>query len=257
MDKLTIVKIGGKVVDDPLELDEVLRAFARISGGKILVHGGGSQASRMEEAMGLVPKMVEGRRVTSKESLDIVTMVYAGLISKNIVADLQQHGTNSIGLSGADGNLILTRKRAVGAIDYGFVGDIESVNSEMLNNLLNLGLTPVISAITHDGKGQLLNTNADTTAAEIAKAMARTNEVELILAFEKPGVLDATGKIIPEIDQELFQTLMNKKVIVEGMIPKLTNAFAAIENGVKSVKLASSRYLVNTGLDFTKIVSHD
>jgi acetylglutamate kinase len=254
MDKLTIIKIGGKVIDKAPELSTVLQAMADIDGQKILVHGGGSLASRMEETLGLVPEMVNGRRVTSKESLDVVTMVYGGLINKKIVANLQQHGANAMGLSGADGNIIRTKKRPAQPIDFGFVGDVEEVNSPMLNNLLKLGLLPVISAITHDGMGQLLNTNADTMAAAIAKAMVATHQVELVLAFEKPGVLDGSGQIVPEIDKELYHQLLDENIIVDGMIPKLDNAFAAIEKGVASVKLVSSQYLVEPHIAHTKVI---
>ena len=254
MDKLSIIKIGGKVIDDPEQFSAVLQAFAAIPCKKLLVHGGGSLASKMEESMGLVPQMIQGRRVTSKESLDVVTMVYAGLINKNIVAGLQSYNNNAIGLSGADGSIIKTKKRNPLPIDFGFVGDVEEIDAAMLNNLINLGLVPVISAITHDGNGQLLNTNADTMAAEIAKALSATNEVELILAFEKPGVLDAQGKIIPEINRTLYKKLVEESVITDGMIPKLDNAFSAIDFGVSQVKLVSAAYLVKPHQEYTLIV---
>lgn len=254
MSKLIIIKIGGKVIDDNSQLSKVLASFSKIEGRKILVHGGGSLASKMEESMGLIPQMIEGRRVTSKESLEIVTMVYAGLISKNIVAILQAHGGNGISLSGADGNAIRTKKRSSEPIDYGYVGDVEEVNASLLNNLVDLGMIPVISAITHDGEGQLLNTNADTMAAEIAKAMAEDNEVELVMAFEKAGVLDAEGQVISKIDYTMFTKLVKEGVILDGMIPKLTNAFSAIETGVEQVKLVSAEYLVNNELEFTTII---
>ena len=254
MSKLSIIKIGGKVIDNPDELGKVLKAFSTIPGQKILVHGGGSLASRMEESMGLVPKMIEGRRVTSKESLEVVTMVYAGLINKNIVATLQKFDVNGIGLSGADGNTLIAKKRTANPIDFGFVGDVEEVNSAMLNNFLELGLTPVICAITHDGNGQLLNTNADTMASVIAQAMARTHRVELVLAFEKAGVLDADGNVIPGISRAMYEKLLEEGVIIDGMIPKLSNAFEAIENGVDQVKLVSAEYLVNQDVEFTTLI---
>lgn len=254
MNKLIVIKIGGKVIDDTVQMNQVLEAIAKMPGRKILVHGGGSLASRMEESMGLVPEMIEGRRVTSKESLDVVTMVYAGLINKNIVASLQRFGANGIGLSGADGNTVRTIRRSPKPIDYGFVGDVDKINSSLLDNLIDLGLVPVISAITHDGNGQLLNTNADTMAGEIASAMTESNEVELILSFEKSGVLDSKGIIIPEINYELFESLKAEDVIIDGMIPKLTNAFTAINNGVKTVKLTSSEYLINQNIEHTTVV---
>lgn len=254
MPKLTVIKIGGKVIDNRQSLETVLEAFAAIPGRKILVHGGGSLASRMEESLGLVPEMVQGRRVTSKESLDVVTMVYAGLINKNIVAVLQGFGSNGIGLSGADGNTIRTKRRDPEPIDFGYVGDVDKIDAAMLDKLIDIGLVPVVSAITHDGDGQLLNTNADTMASEIAKAMAASNEVELILAFEKPGVLDESNKVIPEINQEQFEKLRASEVIIDGMIPKLTNSFSAIENGVKVVKLVSSEYLFNREVEHTTVI---
>lgn len=254
MNKLTIIKLGGKVIDNPAELEAVLQAFAGISGRKLLVHGGGSLASRIETTMGLIPEMVEGRRVTSKASLDVVTMVYAGLINKNMVAGLQANGVNALGLSGADGNIIRTKKRSPKPIDFGYVGDVDKVNAGLLDRLLDLGLVPVISAITHDGKGQLLNTNADTMAAEIAMALATSNEVELVFTFEKPGVLDGHGQVIPTIDPEMFKQLKEARVIVDGMIPKLTNAFATIAAGVKSVKLVSSDYLLDASIPHTKVI---
>lgn len=254
MPKLTVIKIGGKVIDNRQSLETVLEAFAAIPGRKILVHGGGSLASRMEESLGLVPEMVQGRRVTSKESLDVVTMVYAGLINKNIVAVLQGFGSNGIGLSGADGNTIRTKRRDPEPIDFGYVGDVDKIDAAMLDKLIDIGLVPVVSAITHDGDGQLLNTNADTMASEIAKAMAASNEVELILAFEKPGVLDESNKVIPEINQGQFEKLRASEVIIDGMIPKLTNSFSAIENGVKVVKLVSSEYLFNREVEHTTVI---
>ncbi|VAW28599.1 Acetylglutamate kinase [hydrothermal vent metagenome] len=253
MKKLEVIKIGGKVIDNKEHLAAVLYAFAKIKGPKILVHGGGSKASEMEKILGLTPNMAEGRRITDAQSLEVVTMVYAGLINKNIVAGLQANGCNAIGLSGADANVICSQKRPLKLIDYGFVGDVKSVNSNFISKLAEAGLTPVFSAITHDGNGQLLNTNADTMAAEIATAMSARYEVALTLAFEKSGVLDAKGNVIEKITEAKFSQLKEEKVIIDGMIPKLSNAFDALRNGVKEVRLTSAEYLTNKKLTYTSV----
>lgn len=253
MKKLVVIKIGGKVIDQKEELNRVLTAFAKIDGPKILIHGGGSKASEMERTLGLTPKMVDGRRITSKASIDVVTMVYAGLINKTIVANLQALQCNAIGLSGADGNVILSEKRPPQPIDFGYVGDVKKVNVPFINTLLQSGLVPVFSAITHNGQGQLLNTNADTMASVIAQALSDIYQVELSLLFEKNGVFNAKGEVIPSIDEALFKKLVDEKTVNEGMIPKLTNAFAALNKGVHQVKLTSSEHLSNPELPFTKI----
>ena len=254
MKKLKVVKIGGKVIDNQEQLAAVLSAFAKMDGPKVLIHGGGSKASAMEKTLGQSPKMIEGRRITDAQSLEVVVMVYAGLINKNIVAGLQANKCNAIGLSGADGNAIQCKKRPINPIDYGFVGDVKSVDDTFISNLLEAGLTPVFSAITHDGNGQLLNTNADTMAAEIAASMSTQYEVELTLAFEKEGVLDAKGNVIEKITEVNFTQLKEEKVIIDGMIPKLSNAFDALKNGVQKVQLTSAEFLVNKELPFTKII---
>ncbi len=253
MKKLEVIKIGGKVIDNEAQLASVLEAFAKMEGPKILIHGGGSKASEMERTLGLTPNMVEGRRITDEQSIEVVTMVYAGLINKKIVAGLQTLNCNAIGLSGADGNAIQSEKRPIKTIDYGFVGDVKQVNSLFINNLLEVGLTPVFSAITHDGNGQLLNTNADTMASEIAQAMATMYNVYLTLAFEKNGVLDANNKVIEKINEPEFIKLKEEKVIVDGMIPKLTNAFDALKNGVSEVRLTSAEYLINKNVPYTNV----
>jgi acetylglutamate kinase len=251
--KLEVIKIGGRVIDND-QLATVLSAFAKMEGPKILIHGGGSKASEMEKTLGLVPNMVEGRRVTDAESLEVVTMVYAGLINKKVVAGLQANGCNSIGLSGADGNVIYSQKRPINSIDYGFVGDVKSIDTKLIATLIEAGLTPVFSAITHDGSGQLLNTNADTMAAEIAVALSTLFEVELTLVFKKNGVLDAEGNVIKKITEVQFSQLKEQNVIVDGMIPKLSNAFYALKNGVKEARLASVDYLVERDSSYTKVV---
>ncbi|MCF6360460.1 MAG: acetylglutamate kinase [Cyclobacteriaceae bacterium] len=254
MKKLQIIKIGGKVIDDEQQLSSVLRAFAKTEGAKILVHGGGSKATKMETTLGLKPNMVEGRRITDASALEVVIMVYAGLINKSIVAGLQGFECNALGLSGADGNVIQCEKRPVNPIDYGFVGDVKTVNHAFIASLIEAGLTPVFSAITHNGKGQLLNTNADTMASEIAVAMSNQYEVELIFAFEKNGVLDASGNVIKTITEVKFSELQKKKIIIDGMIPKLSNAFYALNKGVKEVKLTSAEHLVNKKSSYTTVV---
>ena len=254
MEHLEVIKIGGKVIDQPGQLEKVLQAFAQIQGPKILIHGGGSKASDMERTLGLTPTMVDGRRITSSDALEVVTMVYAGLINKTIVAKLQSFGCNAIGLSGPDGNSILSSKRPAKPIDFGFVGDVEKVNTSFIDIQLKSGLAPVFSAITHDGNGQLLNTNADTMASVIASAFSNMYDVRLTLAFEKEGVLDASGNVLTKIDKSSFQKLVKNGTIKEGMIPKLTNAFDALKSGVKEVKLTSSDYLSNTTHLYTNVI---
>lgn len=254
MKALEVIKIGGKVIDQPDQLKRVLKAFAEIKAPKILIHGGGSKASDMERELGLIPNMVDGRRITNQDSLEVVTMVYAGLINKTIVSQLQRVGCNAIGLSGADGNSILSVKRPSSPINYGFVGDVEKVNTLFINELLEKEYTPVFSAITHDGKGQLLNTNADTMASVIASAFAASYDVKLTMAFEKNGVLDKVGNVVPEIDYSSFEKFVKDNTIKDGMIPKLTNAFDALNKGVKQVVLTSYEYLSNNTLPYTTVI---
>ncbi|GHT24939.1 acetylglutamate kinase [Bacteroidia bacterium] len=243
-ENLTILKAGGNVIDYPEVLGAVLRDFAGWQSHKLLVHGGGKIASELMRKMGLEPTMVDGRRVTDKAALDIVTMVYAGLINKNIVASLQQYGCNAIGLSGADANVIPAVKRPVKEVDYGFVGDLTAANigHERLLQFINMGLTPVMAPITHDCSGSLLNTNADTIASIVAIAMAQHYEVQLVFCFEKNGVLrnpTDDHSVIPLLDEALFQQYKAEGVITAGMLPKLENAFAALHNGVSEVRICS------------------
>lgn len=237
-DTLTVVKIGGKVINEEAELDIFLKKFAALKGNKILVHGGGNIASVVQNKMGIPPKMVEGRRITDADAIDIVTMVFSGL-NKKIVSKLQALGEQSIGLSGADSNLIRSVKRPVKTIDYGYVGDVEEVNADFLKSLFGIGLVPVVCALTHDNKGQLLNTNADTIASELARGVADQYQVDLVYCFEQPGVLsDFENKVvIPEITPEGYEKYKSEGVIVDGMIPKLDNAFDAINAGVDTVKI--------------------
>ena len=243
--ELHIIKIGGNVIDNSESLHHFLKDFTALEGYKILVHGGGKVATQLSETLGIEPKLVDGRRITDIETLRVVTMVYGGLINKNIVAQLQRFGTNSIGLTGADGNFIRTKKRPVKTIDYGFVGDIDekSINSDSLKNLLEAGFTPVFCAITHDGEGQLLNTNADTIASALAVALSELYETTLIYCFEKKGVLHDINdeeSVIRGIDPERYEELKKQQIIHSGMLPKLDNAFTAINCGVKAVIIGHS-----------------
>ncbi|HEY4336882.1 MAG TPA: acetylglutamate kinase [Puia sp.] len=235
---LSIIKIGGNIIDDEPKLAAFLDAFAAIKGKKILVHGGGKLATRVAEGLGIRQQLIDGRRITDAETLKIVAMVYAGTINKNIVAHLQARGCDAIGLSGADGNAILAHKRVHPTIDYGYVGDVDSINNSLLTSLLLLDKTLVFSPITHDGKGQLLNTNADTIAQEIARELSTIFETSLVYSFEKNGVLmnaEDDNSVIPRINPADYQELKEKQVIFAGMIPKLDNAFAALRSGVGKV----------------------
>lgn len=248
MDKLFIIKIGGNIIDNEANLTTFLKAFAAIEGKKILVHGGGKLATKMAEQMAVPQQMIDGRRITDAETLKIVTMVYAGYINKNIVAQLQANGCNAIGLSGADGNVIQAHKRQHPTLDYGFVGDVDAVNTTLLQTLLSSGIDVVLAPITHNGQGQLLNTNADTIAQETAKALSKMFEVHLIYSFEKTGVLlDANDEatVIKEIDPASYKRLKEEGTIFAGMIPKLDNAFAALNNGVKKVIIGKADHLQN------------
>ena len=246
MDKLYVIKIGGNIIDDGKKLSSFLKSFAAIEGKKILVHGGGKLATKLAEKMGVEQKLVDGRRITDAETLKVVTMVYAGYVNKNIVAQLQSFHCNAIGLSGVDGDTILAHKRKHPVIDYGFVGDVDSVNSPLIKILLDQNLALVFAPITHDQSGQLLNTNADTIAQEIAKAMGRVYKVKLIYSFEKSGVLmDAEDEstVITSINPGYYKELKAKEKIFAGMIPKLDNAFAALNSGVDKVIIGKAEDL--------------
>ena len=249
-----IIKIGGNIIDDEKQLSSFLNDFASISEQKILIHGGGKIATEMSKDLGIETKMVDGRRITDADTLKVVQMVYGGLINKNIVAHLQQRNCNAIGLTGADANIILAAKRAVlspaggveGEVDYGFVGDITKVNSENFFALLNSGLSPVIAPLTHDGKGQILNTNADTMASAIAVAMAKTAEAHLIYCFEKSGVLknvNDDNSVIEKMNASDYAKYKKGGMISKGMIPKLDNAFDAIKQGLRSVVIGHAKDL--------------
>ncbi len=243
--QLHIIKIGGNVIDNSENLHHFLKDFTALDGFKILVHGGGKVATQLSETLGIEAKLVDGRRITDIETLRVVTMVYGGLINKNIVAQLQRFGTNAIGLTGADGDFIRTKKRPVKTIDFGFVGDIDdsSIDPENIGKLLDAGFTPVFCALTHDGQGQLLNTNADTIASALAVALSKLYETTLIYCFEKKGVLHDINdeeSVIRDIDPERYGELKKQQIIHSGMLPKLDNAFTAINCGVKAVIIGRS-----------------
>ncbi|WP_375417003.1 acetylglutamate kinase [uncultured Hymenobacter sp.] len=246
--KVSVFKIGGGIIDHAPDLQEFLRQFSQISGLKILVHGGGKGASQMLEKLGLTPQLVNGRRITDAATLDIVSMFYAGKTNKQIVAALQHIGINALGLSGADGNVIQAVKRPVRDIDYGFVGDLSeaSINAPLIQGLLELGLTPVFCPINHDGQGQLLNTNADTIAASVAKALSTNYEVELHFCFEKNGVLRDVNdeqSVISKITPADYAELKRRGSIAAGMLPKLENAFDALNYGVEKVIIEHALHL--------------
>jgi acetylglutamate kinase len=243
---LYVIKIGGNIIDDEQRLAAFLSSFAALKGKKILVHGGGKLATKLAADLSVPQQMVEGRRITDAGTLKIITMVYAGLINKNIVAALQMHSANAIGLTGADGNLILSEKRRNASIDYGFVGDVKKVNTALLVSLLDNNMTVVVAPVTHDGQGSLLNTNADTIAQEIATSLAAHYAVNLIYSFEKKGVLtdvDDENSLIPLLTMPLYQKYREEEKIFAGMIPKLDNAFAAIASGVNKVTIGQAEEL--------------
>lgn len=238
MPSLTLIKVGGKIVEEASSLQRLLTDFAAISGHKLLVHGGGRSATRIAEQLGIESRMVDGRRITDAETLRVVTMVYGGLVNKNIVAGLQARGVNALGLTGADMDVIRSVKRPVKDIDYGYVGDVERVDARLLGDLIARGVVPVMAPLTHDGAGNLLNTNADTIASETARALAARFNVTLVYCFEKKGVLrdpDDEDSVIPSLNRRSFEALTADGTIAGGMIPKIENALAAIEAGVKRV----------------------
>lgn len=243
MERLTIIKVGGKIVEEEATLSRLLDDFSSIKGFKILVHGGGRSATKIATQLGIESKMVNGRRITDVETLKVVTMVYGGLVNKNIVAGLQSRDVNALGLTGADMNIIRSAKRPVKDIDYGFVGDVEKVNTPFLADIINKGIVPVLAPLTHDGKGNMLNTNADTIAGEVAKAMASLFDVTLVYCFEKKGVLrdeNDDESVIPQITRTEFDRFVADGTIQGGMIPKLENSFLAINAGVSKVVITSS-----------------
>lgn len=255
-EKLTLIKVGGKIVEEEATLQSLLSDFAAIDGRKVLVHGGGRSATKLAARLGIESQMVNGRRITDAETLKIVTMVYGGLVNKNIVARLQACGVNALGLTGADMDVIRSVKRPVKDVDYGFVGDVERVDATLLGDLIAKGVVPVMAPLTHDGCGNMLNTNADTIAGETAKALARLFDVTLVYCFEKRGVLrdeNDDNSVIPQITRADFEQLVADGVVQGGMIPKLENAFEALCAGVSQVIITQAS-AINTPGEGTRIV---
>lgn len=250
MEKLTLIKVGGKIVEEPQSLHALLVDFAKIEGHKVLVHGGGRSATQVAAKLGIESQMVDGRRITDAETLKVVTMVYAGLVNKNIVAGLQALDVNALGLTGADLNYMRSEKRPVKTVDYGFVGDVKEVQSDILANLIHQGVVPVLAPLTHDKQGHMLNTNADTIAGEAAKALAKHFDVTLVFCFEKAGVLmdaEKDDSVIPEINRNNFANYVAQEIIQGGMIPKLENAYEAIDAGVKEVIITRADCIFSGG----------
>ena len=248
MERLLVIKIGGNIIDNDEKLSLFLREFASVPGRKILVHGGGKLATKLADQLGIKQQLIEGRRITDEETLKIVTMVYAGYINKKIVAELQSLGLQTVGICGADGNSIKAHKRVHASIDYGYVGDIDDINESFFRNLLEKSTTIVIAPITHDGNGQLLNTNADTIAQEVAKALSKSYAVQLVYSFEKNGVLldiNNEDSVIKEINSSSYKKLKEQQAIFAGMIPKLDNAFTALQSGVNKVIIGKAEELKN------------
>ncbi|WP_424493758.1 acetylglutamate kinase [Salinimicrobium sp. GXAS 041] len=251
-----VVKIGGKLIEDENKFQEFLKDFSALEGPKILVHGGGNFATQIAHKLGYETKMVDGRRITDADSLKVIIMTYGGLINKNIVAKLQALESNAIGLCGADGKSVISKKRKVKEIDFGFVGDIEKINSDFISSLLKQEIIPVFSAISCTQEGELLNTNGDSVASAIARAMSELYKTELYYCFEKSGVLANAaddGSVIESIDKKKYQELLDNKIISDGMLPKLQNCFEALENGVSAVYLGNSALLQKKSTH-TKIV---
>lgn len=249
-EKLTLVKVGGKIVEERDSLLRLLDDFAAIGGYKVLVHGGGRSATKLAARLGIESRMVDGRRITDADMLEVVTMVYGGLVNKNIVAGLQARGVNALGLTGADMGVIRSRKRPVKEVDYGYVGDVEQVDDALLADILRKGIVPVMAPLTHDGEGHMLNTNADTIAGETAKALAAHFDVTLMYCFEKRGVLrdeQADDSVIPHLDEQGFGQLVADGIVQGGMIPKLQNSFEALKAGVSCVVITQASAIADAG----------
>jgi len=243
MEQLTIVKIGGKIIEEENSLSDFLKVFSQIKEYKILVHGGGHSATRLAERLGIENNIVDGRRITDAATLELLTMVYGGLVNKNIVVKLQALSMNALGLTGADLNCILSKKRTRGDVDYGYVGDIEKIDAGLFREMVLKNIVPVIAPLTHDKTGNLLNTNADTIASEMAQSLSSYFDVKLVYCLEKKGVmLDESDEdsVIPYLDKNKFYELAQKGVFKEGMLPKLENAFRSVENGVKEVVICQT-----------------
>lgn len=256
MEKLSIVKIGGNIIEDDTALNHFLTLFSKLKGKKILVHGGGKRATHIASKLGIESQMVNGRRITDAQTLEVITMVYGGLVNKNIVAKLQALGINAIGLTGADANSITSVKRPVKEIDFGFVGDVGQVGRQAINKLIAADFTPVFCAITHDGNGQLLNTNADTIASQVAIGMSTLYDTAIYYCFELNGVLENINdknSVIKHIDTALYKTLLEQGVIADGMLPKLENCFDALNHGVKTINMGNTAMLTQENGTFTRI----
>ena len=255
-EKLSIIKIGGNIIEDESSLNDFLKLFSNLEGKKILVHGGGKRATHIASKLGIESKMVNGRRITDAETLEVITMVYGGLVNKNVVAKLQALGTDAIGLTGADINSIQSDKRPVKEIDYGFVGDVKKVASNSIDKLIKAHFTPVFCAITHDGNGQLLNTNADTITSQVAVGMSDIYETSIYYCFELNGVLEDfndKNSVIKNINSKDYKALLSEGIIVDGMIPKLDNCFDALNNGVYKVHIGNTSMLTKENDNFTTI----
>ena len=255
-EKLSIIKIGGNIIEDETSLNAFLKLFSNVEGKKILVHGGGKRATHIASKLGIESKMIHGRRITDAETLEVITMVYGGLVNKNVVAKLQALHIDAIGLTGADINSIKSEKRPVAEVDYGFVGDVKEVASNSIDKLIQADFTPVFCAITHDGNGQLLNTNADTIASQVAVGMSQIYETSIYYCFELNGVLrDINDKksVIEHINSNTYQELLNDGIIADGMLPKLKNCFDALKNGVHKVNMGNTSMLTKENDNFTTI----
>lgn len=255
-EKLSIVKIGGNIIEDETSLNAFLELFSNLEGKKILVHGGGKRATHMASKLGIESKMINGRRITDAETLEVITMVYGGLVNKNVVAKLQALNTDAIGLTGADVNSIKSDKRPVKEIDFGFVGDVKKVAHNSIDKLIQADFTPVFCAITHDGNGQLLNTNADTIASQVAVGMSNLYDTSIYYCFELNGVLrDINDKdsVVRHIDSKVYKELLEQGIIADGMLPKLENCFDALKNGVNNINMGNTSMLTQANDNFTTI----
>jgi len=256
MEKLSIIKIGGNIIEDETSLNAFLTLFSNLEGHKILVHGGGKRATHIASKLGIESKMVNGRRITDAETLEVITMVYGGLVNKNIVAKLQALQIDAIGLTGADINSIQSEKRPVKEVDFGFVGDVKQIASSSIDKLIKANFTPIFCAITHDGNGQLLNTNADTIASTIAVGMSEIYETSIYYCFELNGVLrdfNDKNSVVTHINTNTYKALLKDEIITDGMIPKLDNCFDALNNGVAKVHIGNTSMLTKENDNFTTI----
>ncbi len=256
MEKLSIIKIGGNIIEDETSLNSFLKLFANLEGKKILVHGGGKRATHIASKLGIKSKMINGRRITDAETLEVITMVYGGLVNKNIVAKLQSLNIDAIGLTGADINSIKSEKRPIKEVDFGFVGDVKQVASDSIDKLIKADFTPIFCAITHDGNGQLLNTNADTIASTIAVGISKIYETSIYYCFELNGVLrhfNDKNSVVKVINSKTYKELLEDKIITDGMIPKLDNCFDALNNGVSKVNTGNTSMLTKENDNFTTI----